>query len=247
MPDPNTGEQDKRNAPAGEGAAQAPADADKAVQRKFKSWEEAEKSADEAHATVTRLSQERSELQRMLAEEAQKRAELAEQRAAEMQQRGQSRERTPEEIAEEERKWEERLSGDEGAKAIIELNRLAVGMTKRELEEARKAMRDDLERMRAELAELRETSSDEYRQNKPTIERMMKEGGLTRSQAIKVLSVLPKSDAMPDRETQPMRTGMQSARMVEDRPKPRTLSTEERANARRMFPDLADKLETANA
>jgi hypothetical protein len=200
----------------------------------FRDRDEAEKGWKEAQSALTKAQQE--------AAEAKREAEMARiaKEAAEAKAMAGARLETDEKAqAQRDREaWLARLrtNGEEG---VLDFMESAYAQTQAELAKIRQAHAEELQRLRAEVSTVKETSDTFYQANRDSIDELVSGYGMTRSAAVKLFrdklnkaSVAPGSPApgaLPNSVTRPAQGGAQK----------RTWTADERAKMRDM--GMSDK------
>ena len=226
----------------GEGEGAAPATADTAApehnKSRFKTLADAEKAHEEAerrmHAATQEAAKLREENQRMQAETL---AKLVDVQARKDAGAGASKQ----EIEARRQELKKRLDGAEDSEPVIQLVEDAFAeareLNKREI----KAYEEKLQALEAAVQEMRETSSPEYQKDKERIDKIMKEAGVSRQQAIKISKIMGGSEHDPAvrQETSPGGLGSGSRRPIP--PSSKGMTSAELAELRRMNPDATDE------
>lgn len=224
-----------------EGADAAPATAETGAathKPRFKSQDEAEKAHEEAerrmHAATQEAAKLREENQRFQAEAL---AKLVDAQAKKDAGPGASKQ----DIEARRQELKKRLDAAEDSEPVIQLVEDMYAETREMNKRDLKAYEEKLQALEASVQEMRETSSPEYQKDREKIEKVMKEAGVNRAQAIKIVKVLGGSapDIGVSRESSPGSMGAGSRRPVANSYKGMTPS--EIAEFKTINPDATDE------
>lgn len=223
-----------------EDGVQSPADADKdegTVKRRFENQEEAEKAHREAVRRMTKANQEaarlREENQRFQAETL---AKLVDAQAKKDVGQGASKQ----EIAARRQELISRLDKAEDSTAYVEFVEDAFGESREYSKREISAFKEQIEKLASEVQELRETSSPDYQKNKEKVEKVMKELGLPRQQAIKAVKMFASDDSTPAQSRDSSPGGLGSGGRRPETTRAKGASEEEIADFKRMNPTASE-------